>query len=240
LLGFGLGGGLVWAIVVGLSMPSWYEPDDSCARKFPSDSEAVVHTSWFPPSATCEFADGSRPYISTTTSVVLSVVAVLLLLLIATGLILIVRRPRGGPGPIRTAAGVALRSRRRSHLIWGTLDMGVAFAVITVVNAAAIIFGGLPGGILCIFTTLFGLSAFGALLDRHMGPLPSSTRDSRRRGTVAGLTAYGVVFAATAVSGQLPFFRLWDILFGGIAYAVIVAVQWSRATNNATQVQHSG
>ena len=106
--------------------------------------------------------------------------------------------------------------------------MAVAFAFLTLLNAAAIVFGSLPGAVLFLVAALVGLSAFGAVLDRHMGPLPSTALDSRRRGTVAGLTAFGVVFAATAVTGQLPFFRFWAFPLGAIAYAVIVALQWSR------------
>ncbi|MGW6200716.1 hypothetical protein ACWF0M_31535 [Kribbella sp. NPDC055110] len=226
----GLIGGLVWTTVVTSSMPGWYAPGEDCARKVGA-GDAVARTSWFPPSASCVSGDEVRQYMSTTRSVVLSVVGVLLLILIATGLILTVRRLSGEPGPIRTDGDI--KRRRRSHLLFGALDMGVAFAFVTFLNAFAIVFGGLPGGILFILTALVGLSAFGTVLDRHMGPLPSSALDSRRRGTVAGLATFGIVFAATAVSGQLPFFRFWAVPLGAIGYAVIAAAQWSRATRPA-------
>lgn len=230
LLGLGLAGGLVWTVVVTLSMPNWYDPSEDCARKVGADN-AYPRTSWFPPSASCVSGDEVRQYMSTTRSVVLSVVGVLLLILIATGLILTVRRLTGDPGPLRT--GDDLKRRRRSHLTFGALDMGVAFAVVTFLNVVAIVFGNLPGAILFILTSLVGLSAFGTLLDRHMGPLPSTALDSRRRGTVAGPATYGIVFAATAVSGQLPFFRFWAVPLSAIAYAAIAATQWSRATRPA-------
>ena len=227
LLGVGLVGGLVWTTVVTLSMPNWYDPGEDCARKVGA-VDAVPRTSWFPPSASCVSGDEVRQYMSTTRSAVLSVVGVLLLVLIATGLILTVRRLGGDPGPTRTGGDDDLKRRRRSHLVFGALDMAVAFAFLTLLNAAAIVFGSLPGAVLFLVAALVGLSAFGAVLDRHMGPLPSTALDSRRRGTVAGLTAFGVVLAATAVTGQLPFFRFWAFPLGAIAYAVIVALQWSR------------
>ncbi|TDW91294.1 hypothetical protein [Kribbella sp. VKM Ac-2566] len=234
LLGLGLIGGLVWTTVVTLSMPGWYAPGEDCARKVGA-VDAVARTSWFPPSASCVSGDEVRQYMSTTRSVVLSVVGVLLLFLIATGLILTVRRLTGEPGPIRTGDNV--KRRRRSHLTFGALDVGVAFAFVTFLNAVAIVFGGLPGAILFILTALVGLSAFGTMLDRHMGPLPSSALESRRRGTVAGLVTFGIVFAATAVSGQLPFFRFWAVPLSAIAYAAIAATQWSRATRPAEVAQ---
>jgi hypothetical protein len=227
-------GGLVWTTVVTLSMPGWYAPGEDCARKVGA-VDAVARTSWFPPSASCVSGDEVRQYMSPTRSVVLSVVGVLLLLLIATGLILTVRRLTGEPGPIRTGDNV--KRRRRLHLTFGALDVGVAFAFVTFLNAVAIVFGGLPGAILFILTALVGLSAFGTMLDRHMGPLPSSALESRRRGTVAGLATFGIVFAATAVSGQLPFFRFWAVPLSAIAYAAIAATQWSRATRPAEVAQ---
>ncbi|MFG1911716.1 hypothetical protein [Kribbella sp. NPDC048928] len=239
LLGLGLIGGLVWTTVVTLSSPGWYDPGEDCARKL-GVGDGTVRTSWFPPSASCVSGGEVHQYMSTTRSVVLSVVGVLLLIVLVPGLILTVQRLTGDPGPIRpgtdeAGAAVDLKRRRRSHLMWGALDMGVAFAVVTFFSVAGIIFGGLPGGILSIVATLAGVSGFGTLLDRHMGPLPSSALDSRRRGTIAGISTYGVVFAATAVSGQLPFFRFWAVPLGAVAYAVIVAVQWARVPAPAGQ-----
>lgn len=230
-LGLGLTGGLVWTAAVTLSQPNWYDPSEDCARRLGGDPTAI-HTGWFPPSASCVYGDEVRQYMSTTRSVVLSIIGVLLLIIVATGLILTVRRLTGNAGPVRTADTVDLRKRRITHLAFGALDTAVAFAVVTVLNATAIVFGGLPGGILFVVITLVGLSALCTALDRHMGPLPSSTLKSRRRGTIAGIAVFGVVFAATAVTGQLPFFRLWCIPVAGVAYAVIAGVQWSRASRS--------
>jgi hypothetical protein len=241
LLGLGLAGGLVWTTVVTLSMPGWFDPTADCTHKFVGETrDVVVRTSWFPPSASCVYGDEVRQYMSTARSVVLSITGVLLLVVIAAGLILTVRRLSGEAGPIRPVGTVDLRRRRRNHLLFGALDVAIAFAVLTFLNAAALVFGGLPGGVLFIVTALAGLSGFGVTLDRHMGPLPSSALECRRRGTIAGVATFAVVFVATAVTGQLPFFRLWAVPLAGIAYAVIAGEQWSRATNNATQVPHSG
>ena len=240
LLGVGLVGGLVWTTIVTLSMPNWYDPGEDCARKVGA-VDAVPRTSWFPPSASCVSGDEVRQYMSTTRSVVLSVVGVLLLVLIATGLILTVRRLTGDPGPIRPAGDLDLRKRWIKHLTFGAADLAIVFAPLTFLNAVAIVFGAIPGGILFIVTSLVALSAICTALDRHLGPLPSSALDSRRRGTIAGVTTYAVVFAATAVTGGLPFLRLWSVPLGGITYAVIVAVQWHRLRGaNANQVQYSG
>ncbi|MFI5697419.1 hypothetical protein ACIA58_36510 [Kribbella sp. NPDC051586] len=238
-LGLGLIGGLAWTAVVTLSQPGWYDPTRDCSRKLGVDPTGF-HTSWFPPTATCLYGDESRQYMSTTRSVVLTIIAVLLVIVIVPALILTVRRLTGDSGPIRAAGDLDLRKRRITHLAFGALDLAVVFAPLTFLNAVAIVFGGIPGGILFIVTSLVGLSAICTALDRHMGPLPSSALDSRRRGTIAGVTIYAVVFAATAVSGGLPFFRLWSVPLGGIAYAAVVAVQWHRATTSANQVQYSG
>jgi hypothetical protein len=238
-LGLGLIGGLVWTAVVTLSQPGWYDPTRDSSRKLGPDPTSV-HTSWFPPTATCLYGDESRQYMSTSRTVVLSIVAVLLLIVIVTGLILTVRRLRGDPGPIRPAGDLDLRNRRLKHLIFGAADIAVVFAPLTFLNAVAIVFGGIPGGILFIVTSLVALSALCTALDRHLGPLPSSALDSRRRGTIGGVTVYAVVFAATAITGGLPFFRLWSVPLGGIAYAAVAAVQWQRASTTANQVQYSG
>jgi hypothetical protein len=241
LLGLGLTGGLVWTAVVTFSMPGWFDPGEDCARRAgASESSPVVRTSWFPPSASCVYGDDVRQYMSTTRSVVLSITGVLLLIVLATGLILTVRRLTGEPGPLRGADGVDLRKRRLNHLAFGAFDMAVIVALVAFVNATAIVFGGLPGGILFALAAIVGMSALAVVLDRHLGPLPSTALDSRRRGTSAGLTLFGIIFAATAVSGQLPFFRLWSVPLAAIAYAVIAAVQWSRTAKAATPAQCSG
>ncbi|MGW1345982.1 hypothetical protein ACWCOV_33365 [Kribbella sp. NPDC002412] len=188
-----------------------------------------VHTGWFPPRATCDFGDGDvRDFISLTKSVVFSVSGVLIAVLLVVGLVLTVRRLSGDHGPTTTADGVDLSKRRRSHLAFGTLDIAVVVAVLTAANVVAIILGDLPGGILFALASLVGLSALAVVLDRHTGPLPSTALDSRRRGTTAGLTVFGVIFAATAITGQMPFFRLWCAPLAAATYAAVTAVQWSR------------
>ncbi|TDD17458.1 hypothetical protein E1218_27910 [Kribbella turkmenica] len=231
LLGLGLVLGLGWTIAVSTSMPSWFDPDEACALRFggADSSNIEVRTGWFPPSATCEFTDGSvRDFISPTRSAVLSVTGVLILVLLVAGLALTVRRLSGDPGPQRTADGADLTRRRRKHLAFGALDMAVVVAVVSAGNVLAIVLGGPPGGILFAVATITGLSALAVVLDRHVGPLPSSALDSRRRGTAAGLIVFAVIFAATAVTGQMPFFRLWSAPLAAVTYAVVAAVQWSR------------
>jgi hypothetical protein len=245
LLGSGLVLGLGWTAAVTASMPDWYDPSEACRLKLggyddPGGS-AEVHTGWFPPSASCDFGNGPVQYMSTTRSVLLSVGGVLILIVLVTGLVLTVRRFTSAPGVTTTADGVNLRRRMINQLTFGALDVAVVVAVLTFCNAAAIIFGGLPGGILFAIATIAGLSALGVVLDRHLGPLPSTTLDSRRRGAVAGVTVFGVIFVATALTGQLPFFRLWSVPVGAIAYAAVVAVQWSRQrANKASPAQYSG
>jgi hypothetical protein len=126
-----------------------------------------------------------------------------------------------------------------SQLTFGALDMAVAVAVLTAVNAFMIVLGGPPGGIMFAVAAMVGLSALSVVLDRHMGPLPTTALDSRRRGTTAGLTVFGVIFAATAAAGQLPFFRLWSVPLAAITYAVVAGVQWSRLPHSGRDHQTS-
>ncbi|HET6742020.1 MAG TPA: hypothetical protein VFH76_23920 [Kribbella sp.] len=235
LLGLGLSGGLVWTTVVGLSMPSWFEPAESCARKFPDISDvSEIRTSWFPPSASCVYGDEVREYLSTTRSVILAVVGVLLLGLIVIGLILTLRRLRGGDRSIRTADGADLARRRSSHLAYGALGMGLALGVLTVAGWVAIVFGALPGTVVFAVAAPAGLSAFGTQLDRRLGPLTSTARDSRRRGTIAGLTTFATALAANVVLfwGYIPLSWLWSVLLGAIAFAIVAATQWSRVATS--------
>jgi hypothetical protein len=212
-------------------MPGWFDPAEACALRFGgADSANVeVRTGWFPPSATCDFGNGNvQDVISPAQSAVLSATGVLILVVLVAGLILTVRRLTGEPGPQRSADDVDLGKRRMGQLTFGALDMAVAVAVLTAANAFAIVLGDLPGGIVFAVAAMVGLSALSVVLDRHMGPLPSTALDSRRRGTTAGLTVFGVIFAATAVTGQIPFFRLWSVPLAAITYVVVAVVQWSR------------
>lgn len=194
LLGSGLVLGLGWTAAVTLSMPDWYDPSEACTRKvggYENTGGAEVHTGWFPLSASCDFGNGPVQYMSTTRSVVLSIVGVLILIVLVTGLVQTVKRFSGEPGVTTTAEGVNLRRRMINQLTFGALDVGVVVAVLTFFNAAAIIFGGLPGGILFAIASIAGLSALGVVLDRHLGPLPSTTLDSRRRAAVLRVVLRG-------------------------------------------------
>jgi hypothetical protein len=231
--GAGLVLGLAWAIAVSTSMPSWFDPSEACGKKFPGhvtpDGPIDVRTGWLPPSAVCDFGAGDvQHYISPTRSAVLSVLGVLILVLLVTGLVLTVKRLSGEPGPTRLAEGIDLRRRKRNQLMFGALDVLGAVAVLVFFNAVAIVLGEIVGGILFVVATIAGLSAVCTALDRHMGPLPSTPLDSRRRGTAAGAILFGVIFTATAVTGQLPFFRLWAVPLAAITYAAVVHLQWSR------------
>jgi hypothetical protein len=230
LLGIGLVLSLGWAAAVTASMPNWFDPAAACAAGLgvPDSSGVEVRTRWFPPAATCDFGGEVRRFVSPTRSAVLSVLGALILVVLITGFVLTVRRLFGEPGAVRTDDGVELGKRRMGQLTFGALDIAVTLAVLTAANVLAIVFGGLPGGIMFAGAAIIGLSALSVVLDRHMGPLPSTALDSRRRGTVAGLVVFGVVFAATAAAGQLPFFRLWSVPLGAVTYAVVTAVQWSR------------
>jgi hypothetical protein len=241
LFGLGLILGLVWTAAVTLSSPNWFDPSEACRHKFPgADGDVDIRTRFFPPSATCDFGGDVRQFMSPTTSAILSVTGVLILAVIVTGFVLTVRRLSGDPGPTRTAGDLNLTRRKLNHLAFGALDLGVAAAVLTFLNAFALVFGAIAGAVLFIMAAIAGLSALATLLDRHVGPLPSTALDNRRRGTVAGAGVFAVIFAATAVTGQLPFFRLWSVPLAALAYAVIVAVQWSRTPNKAGQARCSG
>jgi uncharacterized membrane protein YhaH (DUF805 family) len=243
LLAIGLILALAWSAAVTLSMPSWFDPTEACTHKFPAaadSADVTVRTRWFPPAASCAFDGDVRQFMSPARSAVLSVTGVLILVVLVTGLVLTVRRLSGDPGPIRAAGDVNLGRRKFNQLTFGALDIAVVVAVLTFLNATAIVFGGIAGGVLFIVVTITGLSGLCVLLDQHIGPLPSTALDSRRRGTVAGVTVFGVIFAATALTGQLPFFRLWSVPLGAIVYASVAAVQWSRVPKEASPAQYSG
>ncbi|GAB3948262.1 hypothetical protein GCM10029976_079060 [Kribbella albertanoniae] len=234
-LAAGLSLGLIWSVVVSSSMPSWWDPSKSCFDKLgPSvGPDATVHTSWFPPSATCDFGGGDvRDYLSTTNSVLLSITGILVLTLTAVGIVLTLRTLKGDPGPTRSADGADLTRRHRNHLLYGALDVLVVVAILSAVNVAAIVFGEIIGGVLFAITTVAGLAALATVLDRHTGPLPSTALASRRRGAAAGGILFGVIFGATALTGQLPFFRLWAAPLAAITYAVVVHVQWTKAATH--------
>ncbi|MFB6724194.1 hypothetical protein ACFCV3_28710 [Kribbella sp. NPDC056345] len=234
-LAAGLVLGLIWSVVASASMPSWWDPSESCFKKLGPTvgPDATVHTSWFPPSATCDFGNGDvRDYLSTTQSVILSITGLAVLALVAAGIILTLRTLKGDPGPTRSADGADLGRRHRNHLLYGALDVLVLVAVLSAVNVAAIVFGEIIGGVLFAVTTVTALGTLATILDRHTGPLPSTALASRRRGAATGAILFSVIFVATALTGQLPFFRLWAAPLAAITYAVVVHIQWTKAATH--------
>jgi len=225
--------GLVWACVASASMPSWWDPSKSCFEKLGptvNSPDAITHTSWFPPSATCDFGGGDvREYLSTTQTVLLSITGILVLVLTAVGVVLTLKRLTGAPGPVHEADDVDLKRRHRNHLLYGALDVLIVVAILTALNVAAIVFGEIIGGILFVIAAIAGLGALATALDRHTGPLPSTALASRRRGAATGAIVFGVIFAATALAGQLPFFQLWTAPLAAVIYIVVVHTQWTKA-----------
>ncbi|TDD58773.1 hypothetical protein E1263_17840 [Kribbella antibiotica] len=224
--------GLVWAGIVSASMPSWWDAGHSCFEKLGPlvDPDPTVHTSWFPPSATCDFGGGDvRDYLSTAQTTIFSITGVLVLALIAAGIAFQIQSLKGDPGPITSAEGKDLTRRHRNHLLYGALDVLVVVAILTALNAAAIIFGEVVGGVLFAITAVTVLAALAGVLDRQTGPLPTTALASRRRGAATGAIIFGVIFAATALTGQLPFFRLWAAPLAAITYAAITHRQWAKA-----------
>ncbi|MFK4087105.1 hypothetical protein ACI2LF_23560 [Kribbella sp. NPDC020789] len=237
-LAAGLVLGLVWAVVVSASMPSWWSPSKSCFEKLgPTVSpDSIVHTGWFPPSATCDFGGGDvRDYISTTQSVIFSIIGLLILALILTGAVLTIQSLRGDPGATRSADDVDLKRRHRNHLLYGALDVLMAVAILTALNVAAFIFGDIVGGVLFAVTAFVCLAALATVLDRQTGPLPSTALATRRRGAATGGIVLGVIVATTALTGQLPFFRLWAAPLAAVAYAVVVQIHWTRAATHQSR-----
>jgi hypothetical protein len=235
-LGLGLISMLGWSLAVSASMPSWFDPDRDCARLFyQQDSHGLrITTQWLPPRATCEFAGGEvRDYISPTRSNVLMIIFAVTALVTAFGLYFVVRRLFEPAGIVRSAEAVDLRARQIRHLTTGgVLNLLVAGAY-SLFNAAALFLAGPPGGLVLAVVVAVGLAALAAALDRATGPLPSTALDSRKRGTAVGLGAFAAIFAAAAVTGELPFFRLWVAPVGAIAFVLLACIQWSRSDGGA-------
>ncbi|GAA0622233.1 hypothetical protein HPO96_28470 [Kribbella sandramycini] len=234
-LGAGLVGGLGWAAAVSMSMPDWLDPADACARMAGAESSGGVRvrTGWLPPSAQCDFGGGDiRAYISTERSILLSVIGLAVLALLGYGAAATIQRLTGPAGMIRTADEIDLRRRHRNHLFFGALDVLIATALIVFLNTVAIVFGQLAGGLLFALTAITALGTLAALLDRHVGPLPSTNLAGRRRGALAGALTFAAIFVATALTGDLPFFPIWTAPLAAITYATVVHLQWTRAANH--------
>lgn len=149
-----------------------------------------------------------------------------------------IRGLAGEAGPLRPAESADLRQRRRNQLIFGALDVTVAVALLYFFNIFALAFGGLGGLIGFALAIPVILTAVASALDQHMGPLPSTTRDSRRRGAAAALAITGVGLVFTTLTSDRPIFHLSAAPVAGLTYAVTTGLQWSRV--NARQVRCSG
>jgi hypothetical protein len=220
-----------WTIVVSFLMPNWFDTSEDCAKTFeqPDSGGIEVATHWFPPTATCDFGSGDvRDFISPTATILLTIAMVLIAAATGVGLYFTARRFFEPEGAVHPADGVDLKARRMAQLASGTVLFVLAIGVYTGVSVFAIILGGAVGGIIFGFVGLIMVAGFGAGLDRHVGPLPSTAVASRRRGAAAGLIAFGADIFATAVTGRMPFFRIWAAPLGAVVYVVVVLVQWSR------------
>jgi membrane protein implicated in regulation of membrane protease activity len=231
LLTVGLVAMLAWSFFVSASMPSWFDPDYDCTKLFyAQDSHGLeIHTQWLPPKATCDFGGGQvRDFISPARTNVLMVIFVLIALVTLLGLYFVVRRLFEPAGIVRSAEAVDLGARQRKHLATGGVLTLVVAGLYVVGNIAGLVLAGPPGGITMAVIAAVSLATIAAAIDRSMGPLPSTALDSRRRGTAVGLAAFASIIAAPALTGQLPFFKLWVAPVAAVVYVVLTAVQWSR------------
>jgi hypothetical protein len=236
LLALGLVSMLGWSVAVSASMPSWFDPDRDCEQAFPlaagNGNGLRITTSWLPPHAACDFGDGElHQFISPTRSAVLTIIFVLTAALTLFGLYFVLRRLTTDPaGVLRSAEAVNLRRRQLRHLGIGAFLTLLIVALFAGANVFAAFMAGPPGMLIVALASTAALSAVAAALDRELGPLPSTARDSRRRGAVAGCTIIAAVFVITAASGNFPFYRIWVAPVGAITYLLVVTAQWSRAT----------
>jgi hypothetical protein len=231
-LTLGLVSMLGWSLAVSASMPSWYDPDRDCAQAFPlAEGDGLRITSeWLPPHATCDFGDGQlHQFISPTRSTVLTVVFALTAALTLIGLYFVLRRLTAPAGILRSAEAVDLRARQLRHLGIGAFLTLLIVGLFAGANVFAAFLAGPPGMLIIALTAIAGLSAVAAALDRQLGPLPSTARDSYRRGTVVGCVTVATVFVITVASGNFPFYRIWVAPVGAVVYLIVVAFQWSRA-----------
>jgi hypothetical protein len=230
-LALGLVSMLGWSLAVSASMPSWFDPDRDCAQAFPlAEGNGLRITSeWLPAHASCDFGDGElHQFISPARSAVLTIVFALTATLTLAGLYLVLRRLTAPAGIVRSAEAVDLRGRQLRQLGTGTFLTLLIVAVFAGANVFAAFLAGPPGMLIIALTAVAGLSAVAAALDRQLGPLPSTARDSYRRGTTIGCTTIATVFAITAATGNFPFYRIWVAPVGALTYALITTLQWSR------------
>jgi hypothetical protein len=158
---------------------------------------------------------------------------ILLVLVTLGSLYLVVRRLFEPAGVVRSAEAVDLRARQIRHLITDGTVTFVLVAAFTFANVFALVLGGPLGGLVGALAFALLLAAAAASLDRQIGPLPSTALDSRRRGVAVGLGTFAAIFAATALTGDLPFFRFWAAPIGAVASVVLVRMQWAKLGRRA-------
>jgi hypothetical protein len=228
LLILGLPASMAWSLVVSASLPHWFDPSEDCARTVGDASEggARVHTSWFPPSATCDFGAGQvHDYLSPTRTAVLTVIGVLVALVVAAGMILWVRGLFRTGGVIRSPEAINLRQRKFAHLTSAVAIGAIGSGTLAFLVLVSLLLGGPPGMISASLIGFVGLAAIASAVDRSVGPLPSTAGQSRRRGAAAAL----LVVLSAAIAPKFPEPYLLSVAFSAGVYALTVVVQWSLA-----------
>ena len=230
----GLPASMAWSVVVNFSMPSWYDPGEDCALTLgrASSAGATVRESWFPPRATCDFADGQvYAFVSPTRTAVLSVTGVLIALVLAVGLALWVKSLFQRDEVRREAEQIDLRRRKFAHLtsavVLGALGTGALLCLVVI----GLVFGGPPGIISAVLTGTVAIAAAAGTLARSVGPLPSTAAQSRRRGAFA--TAIMLVCTVIGIVPRFPVPQFGILVAAAALFAVTVLIQWSRAGNQA-------
>ncbi|MEV6281929.1 hypothetical protein [Kribbella sp. NPDC051770] len=229
LLALGLPASMAWSVVVTAALPDWLSPAEDCALTAGRASSAgvTVHDSWFPPRATCDFGDGQvHELISTTQSAVLTVLGVLIALAVLAGLALWVKSPQDETP--RTAENVDLRQRRRAHLTSGLVVGALGTGALLTLVVVGFVFGGPPGVVSAVLIGIVGLTAATTALDRSVGPLPSTRKQSRRRG--ATLTALILVCASIGAVPRFPVPQFGVLVLAAALFGATVLIQWSIKT----------
>ncbi|WP_432941052.1 hypothetical protein ACQPXM_32820 [Kribbella sp. CA-253562] len=233
LLILGLPASMAWSLLVSASLPHWFDPSEDCARAVGDASEggARVHTSWFPPSATCDFGDGQvYDFVSPTRTTVLTVTGVLVALVVAAGMALWVKNLFRTGGVIRSAEAINLRQRKFAHLTSALVVGALGAGTLTFLVLVSLLLGGPPGMISASLIGFVGLAALASAVDRSVGPLPSTAGQSRRRGATAAL----LLVLSAAIAPKFPEPQLPFVAFSAGVLVVTVFVQWSLAGRSST------
>ena len=243
LLGGGLAGLLVWSLVVQSVLPSWFDPAEACARRFPTASFRVDIETWvLPPRATCTFGNErgipvAHEYVPVVATVCLTVVFAVLTVLAVAGLAVLVRRLLW-----RDPAADAERAEPRTGWkspAWrfGSHVAGVAMLGIIATGFGPLIFvftgmlGGGPAAAVTVAAAVLGVVVAATALDVACGPGRSGRLGSRRRGTALGVlgsaTVLGAIIAGDAAHATVSLGPSWPALAAaGVPFAVIASLQW--------------